>query len=59
MKNPTDFMDLQEKLGFPSSETVEGLRLLKAFRKLSPQQRFDVIDLVERLVIDPTASWEE
>jgi hypothetical protein len=58
MKNPTHIAESQEKLGFPSSGTVEGLRLLKAFLKLSPQLRVDVIELVERLAADPAAHWE-
>jgi hypothetical protein len=53
MKNRTYVSELSEKLGYPSSETMEGLRLLKAFIKLSPLQRSEVIDLVERLVTDP------
>jgi hypothetical protein len=53
MKNRISVSDLSEKLGHPSSETVEGLRLLKAFIQLSPGQRSDVIELVEHLVTDP------
>lgn len=49
MKNPTLIAELHTRLGAPSSETVESLRLLKAFLKLTPGQRFEVIDLVERL----------
>ena len=49
MKNSTLIAELHTKLGAPSSETVESLRLLKAFLKLTPGQRFEVIDLVERL----------
>jgi len=49
MKNPTFIAELHKKLGAPSSETVESLRLLKAFIKLAPRQRFEVIELVERL----------
>lgn len=49
MKNPTDLVELQKKLGFPENETVEGLRLLRAFLKLSAQQRLEVIEFVERL----------
>jgi len=30
-------------------EAVESLRLLKAFLKLAPRERFEVIELVERL----------
>ena len=52
MKNPTYVAELQKKLGAPSSETVESLRLLKAFLKLAPDQRFEIIDLVERLATD-------
>jgi len=54
MKNRRYVSELSEKLGYPTSETIEGLRLLKAFIKLSPLQRSEVIDLVERLVTDPT-----
>ena len=53
MNDRTYVSGLSEKLGYPSSETIEGLRLLKAFIKLSPVQRSEVIDLVERLVTDP------
>ena len=49
MKNPTYVAELQKKLGAPSSETMESLRLLKAFLKLAPDQRSEVIELVERL----------
>ena len=49
MKNPTFVAELQEKLGAPSIETVESLRLLKAFLQLAPGQRFEIIELVERL----------
>jgi hypothetical protein len=52
MKNPTFVAELQKRLGAPSSETVESLRLLKAFLKLEPGQRFEVIELVERLATD-------
>ena len=53
MKNPTYVVELQKKLGAPSSETVESLRLLKAFLKLAPDQRSEIIELVERLAADP------
>jgi hypothetical protein len=53
MKNRTDVSELSEKLGYPSSQTIEGLRLLKVFVKLSPLQRSEVLDLVERLATDP------
>ena len=36
MKDPTYFAELQKD---PSSETLEGLRLLKALLKLEPDQR--------------------
>jgi hypothetical protein len=55
MKNPTYVAELQKRLGAPSSETVESLRLLKAFLKLAPDQRSEVIELVERLASDPVA----
>ncbi len=41
------------KLGAPSGEAVESLRLLRAFLKLAPRQRREVIRLVERLAADP------
>ncbi len=53
MKNPTYVSELNAKLGYPSSETIESLRLLKAFMKLSPLQRSEIIDMVERLATDP------
>jgi hypothetical protein len=53
MKNPTYVVELQKKRGAPSSETVESLRLLKAFLKLAPDQRSEIIELVERLATDP------
>jgi hypothetical protein len=56
MKNPTGAAVLHNKLGAPSSETLESLRLLKAFLRLAPSQRFEVIELVERLATDPAAA---
>ena len=56
MKNPTFVAELNKKLGAPSSETVESLRLLKAFLKLAPRQRSEVIELVERLATDEQLS---
>ena len=53
MKNRTLVSDLREKLGSPSQETLEGLRLLRAFVKLSSRQRCEVIELVERFADDP------
>ena len=48
--------ELHRLLGGPSSETAESLRLLKAFVRLSSRQRLEVIELVERLAIDPAAA---
>ncbi len=56
MKDPTFVAELQKRLGAPSSETVESLRLLKAFLKLAPSQRFEIIELVERLAAEPADS---
>jgi hypothetical protein len=56
MKNPTFVAELQNKLGTPSSETVERLRLLKGFLKLAPGQRSEIIELVERLATEAAAS---
>jgi len=52
MKNPTFLAELHKKLGAPSSEAMESLRLLKAFLKLAPRQRYELIEMVERLVSD-------
>ena len=52
MKDPTLVAELQKRLGAPSSETVESLRLLKAFIKLAPDQRSEIVELVERLAED-------
>lgn len=49
MNNPTSMAELHNRLGAPSSEAVECLRLLKAFLMLKPRQRLEVLDLVERL----------
>lgn len=53
MKNRIPVSELSEKLGYPSGETIQDLRLLKAFIRLSPRQRSEVVDLVERLATDP------
>jgi hypothetical protein len=53
MKNPTYVAELQKRLGAPSSETIEGLRLLKAFVKLAPAQRSELIEFIERLATRP------
>jgi len=52
MKNPTSVAELQKRLGTPSSETLESLRLLKAFIKLAPDQRVEIVEMVERLADD-------
>jgi hypothetical protein len=49
MKSPTYVAELQNRLGAPTTETVESLRLLKAFTRLAPGQRAEIIKLVERL----------
>jgi hypothetical protein len=56
MKNSSLAAELHERLGVPSGETVESLRLFKAFVRLSARRRFEVIQLVERLAIDPAAA---
>lgn len=56
MKNPTYVAELQKKLGAPSSETIESLRLLKAFVKLPSSQRSEIIELVERVATNPSSS---
>ncbi|HLI99869.1 MAG TPA: hypothetical protein VKT76_09145 [Bradyrhizobium sp.] len=49
MKDCTPVSELSAALGHPSRETVEGLRLWKAFVKLTPSRRSEVLALVERL----------
>jgi hypothetical protein len=58
MKNPTSILELHKKIGTPSIETVESLRLLRAFVKLGSRQRFELIELVERLASDELSSPE-
>src|ERR1700687_2050207 len=58
IKNPTIVGDLHKTLGAPSIETVESLRLLKAFLKLAPTQRFEVIEMVERLATEALPSLD-
>lgn len=52
MKNLNFAAELHLKLGVPPSSTVESLRLLRAFLKLAPRQRFEVIKLVEDLAAE-------
>ena len=52
MKNRTSVLELSAGLGHPSSETVQGLRLWKAFIRLSPAQRAQVLALVEELAAE-------
>jgi hypothetical protein len=49
MNHPTSMAELHNRLGAPSSEAIECLRLLKAFLRLKPRQRLEIVDLVERL----------
>ena len=49
MKSPTYVAELQNRLGAPSSETTESLRLLRAFFKLEADQRTEIVEMVERL----------
>jgi hypothetical protein len=56
MKNSTFIAELHTKLGAPSSEAMESLRLLKAFLKLAPGQRIEVIEMVERLLTSESHS---
>ena len=56
MKDPTFVAELQKRLGAPSSETVESLRLLKAFLKLAPDQRFEIIHPEDGAAAEPRGS---
>ena len=53
MKNRSSASEVSATLGYPSTETVQGLRLWKAFIKLSPSQRSEVLAWVEHLATDP------
>jgi hypothetical protein len=53
MKNRTSISEVSATLGYPSNDTVQGLRLWKAFIKLSPSQRSEVLAWVEDLATDP------
>lgn len=52
MKNLNFATEVHLKLGAPSGQTIESLRLLRAFLKLAPRQRFEVIKFVEDLATD-------
>jgi hypothetical protein len=52
MKNRMSVSELSAGLGYPSSATVQGLRLWKAFTRLSPSQRSEVLALIEDLATD-------
>jgi hypothetical protein len=52
MRNPRSIAEVRNKLGVPPVEAVESLRLLQSFIKLTPEQRRDVVELVERLAIE-------
>ncbi|MBR0712943.1 hypothetical protein [Bradyrhizobium liaoningense] len=56
MKNLGFATEMHLKLGAPSSQSIESLRLLRAFMKLERQQRFEIIKLVEDLATDETIS---
>ena len=53
MKNRMSLPEVRATLGYPSNDTVQGLRLWKAFVKLSPAQRSEVLAWVEHLATDP------
>jgi hypothetical protein len=55
MKNLNFAAEVRLKLGAPSGQTIESLRLLRAFLKLEPTQRFEVIRLVEDLATEGSA----
>ena len=52
MKNLNFATEVHLRLGAPSTKTIESLRLLKAFLKLGPRQRFEIIKLVEDLATE-------
>jgi hypothetical protein len=52
MKNLSFATEMHLKLGAPSSQSIESLRLLRAFMKLERRQRCEIIKLVEDLATD-------
>nr|WP_024514535.1 hypothetical protein [Bradyrhizobium sp. Tv2a-2] len=52
MRNPRSIAEMHDRLAVPAVETVESLRLLRSFVKLTPRQRRDIVELVERLAIE-------
>jgi hypothetical protein len=52
MPNPSFITEVSSRLGVPSTEAVETLRLLRSFIKLTPRQRREIIELVERLATE-------
>jgi len=54
MKNLSFATEMHLKLGAPSSQSIESLRLLRAFMKLERRQRVEIIKLVEDLATDET-----
>ena len=59
MKDFLSVSELRVKLGAPSSASVESLRLLKAFYRLAPAQRFEVMELVEQLARDSASDRQK
>lgn len=45
--------ELSEKLGHPTCETIQLWRLLKAFVRLPPSHRSEVIEMIELVAADP------
>ncbi len=56
MRNPRSVAEVRSKLGAPPVEMIESLRLLRSFIKLTPRQRRNILKLVERLAIEPSAA---
>ena len=52
MKNLSFATEMHLKLGAPSSQSIESLRLLRAFMKLERRQRCEIIKLVEDLATE-------
>jgi len=56
MRNPKSIVEVRGKLGIPSAETVESLRLLRSFVRLTPRQRREIVELIERLAMEHSAA---
>jgi hypothetical protein len=50
--------ELREKLGHPTCETIQLWRLLKAFVRLPPSQRAELIEMIQLVATNPAPARE-